>query len=429
MRSKSTSVSRATGLNSNPYNQAGPTKASSVFSPNFSRPGTAATTGSRLRSSGPQARDARVDRDSLGDFADFIRSTGPSGAYSNGKPPRTAASDKSRRTNGSVRTASISALRAGPVAALPRRSQSSAGRAKLQARDATVGRASITELIDFVRAGPEDQQDHRIPRTIAPFRSTMDSDQMSAAGGKAIDAILPDSRSSQVSASLSINSSMTSTTPLINSPPRTNKSHLAHNQRQVDEEDMMPQRKTRRVRDPYAIDFSDEEDDLIEENTRPPPIKEESLADFLRSVPPPPETAPVTVFESAPKPRKKPSFSSRWGRTSSNPPPMSPPARSQTAPQNPVALKQPVSTLHSASKTGVNASPPGTGRSPPSLNRQQSYQTREASAQYPTRTNDLAEFLRNSSPPPSIETKPFIPRQEEGNAFSRIFGRRRKLAS
>jgi hypothetical protein len=33
-------------------------------------------TGAKLRPNAPQARDARVDRDSMGDFAEFIRSTG-----------------------------------------------------------------------------------------------------------------------------------------------------------------------------------------------------------------------------------------------------------------------------------------------------------------------------------------------------------------
>ncbi|RAL64078.1 hypothetical protein DID88_003266 [Monilinia fructigena] len=63
-----------------------------------------------------------------------------------------------------------------------------------------------------------------------------------------------------------------------------------------DDEGTMPQRKTRRVRDPYAIDLSDEEDDDLEPPSRPAPIKEESLADFLRNVPPPPSPKMRSVF-------------------------------------------------------------------------------------------------------------------------------------
>lgn len=80
---------------------------------------------------------------------------------------------------------------------MPTRTTSSAGRSRLQARDAVVPRGdSVSDLIDFVRSGPQmEKQDHRIPRTVAPFRSTMDSDQMTGAvGGRAVDATIPDVR-------------------------------------------------------------------------------------------------------------------------------------------------------------------------------------------------------------------------------------------
>ena len=85
----------------------------------------------------------------------------------------------------------------------------------------------------------------------------------------------------------------------------------------------MPKRTQRRVRDPYAIDFSDEEDDEDLFNDHPMPVKEkpkrqeESLMDFLNSVPPPPPSNPqpfmlgndVSVHAS-PKKKGKRSF---WG--------------------------------------------------------------------------------------------------------------------
>ena len=47
--------------------------AAKAFKP-VSRP--ISNTGAKLRPNAPQARDARVDRDSVGDFAEFIRNTG-----------------------------------------------------------------------------------------------------------------------------------------------------------------------------------------------------------------------------------------------------------------------------------------------------------------------------------------------------------------
>jgi hypothetical protein len=73
-RSHSSSVSKFTGLHSNPLAETPKSvKSAKSFKPT---PRQASNTGARLRSNAPQARDARVDRDSMGDFAEFIRSTG-----------------------------------------------------------------------------------------------------------------------------------------------------------------------------------------------------------------------------------------------------------------------------------------------------------------------------------------------------------------
>lgn len=76
-RSHSSSFSKQNGLNSIPPKEvARSIKSAKSFKP-VSRPQTS-NTGARLRPNAPQARDARVDRDSIGDFAEFIRSTGKS---------------------------------------------------------------------------------------------------------------------------------------------------------------------------------------------------------------------------------------------------------------------------------------------------------------------------------------------------------------
>lgn len=426
-RTHSSSVSKHTGLHSHPSDIS--KNASSVKG--STRP---STSNSRVRPNAPQARDARIDRDSLGDFADFIRSTGPAISLKeeiHSRSSSSAASESSRPlnggnshkgTNGTPRNVSGSIPRVGPVAALPTRAASSAGRSgkpnKLQARDATVGKDSITDLIDFVRAGPDEAGSHRIPRTVAPFRSTMDSDQMSHfAGGKAIDASLPDARYSQASTQASTNhSSVTSQTGLLNNFNKTNKPMPA-TLNFDDDEDMMPKRKTRRVRDPYAIDSSDEEDDDLEPPSRPAPIKEESLADFLRNVPPLPSPKMTSVFaEGSKPPKKKASFSSRFTRSGSTSQVQPPKSSNSATSRTPATKNTPFAHEHTQQ--------PETSRS--NVVRK-AYESREpAPLKSRSQTSDLADFLRTSEPPPSIEPKPFVHAKEETTFASRFFGRRKK---
>ncbi|PQE30391.1 Nascent polypeptide-associated complex subunit alpha protein [Rutstroemia sp. NJR-2017a WRK4] len=442
-RSHSSSVSKTTGLYSHPLN------------PTISR----GTTSSRLRGNTPQPRDARADRDSLGDFSEFIRSTGPANSYSKEVPPRVSTSTSSnysrpptgnthKGSNGTVRNVSVSGSvpRSSPVSSLPRRAESSAGRSRtrLQARDATVGKDSITDLIDFVRAGPEDKDTHRIPRTVAPFRSTMDSDQMAGlVGGKAVDATLPDARYSQSSIQASTQasthqSSVNSREGLLNSSNKASRPTPGQSSMDFDDEDMMPKRKTRRVRDPYAIDFSDEEEDEYETTTsRPAPIKEEeSLADFLRNVPPPPSPKMTSVFDDAPKPpKKKASFSSRFGRSGSisqsQPPKTSNSNRSIPIKHTPI---NPLLSGPSSSSNPPYGSHSASSRHPSISNnniQQKAFQPREPQATgFKSKTSDLADFLMNSEPPVQMNPKPFVTEKEEHSTFaSRMFGRRKKTSA
>ncbi|RDW62861.1 hypothetical protein BP5796_11163 [Coleophoma crateriformis] len=449
-RTHSGSITKLTGLHSNPPDD-------SV------RPGQGVKNAgpSKLRPNTP--RDARVDRDSIGDFAEFIRSTGPPEAY-NVKPPRTAPATNGHRG----RQASSSAPRVTPPAALPRRAESSAGRSRLQAREAVVPHGDTSsELIDFIRQGPPSTGggDHRIPRTVAPFRNTMDSDQMSGAvGGKAIDAALPGPRHSQVSTNLSNDPSMQSNTSSVSSQSplvSANKaaSSPANKRNEFDAEDMMPKRKTRRVKDPYAIDFSDEEDELqVAVSRKPKPIKEESLADFLRNVPPPPENDPPALAPLTRKELKKkasaPSLMSRFGR---GPTPALPPkpqsskgyeSRSTSRGSN-ATQKAPGATP--ATKTSNNSSPTYSStrgndnyvskvdsvRNPSGGSGkvlQKTYTAREAATYTGTRTNDLAEFLRSDPPPgmagpTALQISQASHHKEESSGFSRMFGRRRKVAT
>ncbi|KAH6722053.1 hypothetical protein BKA61DRAFT_166926 [Leptodontidium sp. MPI-SDFR-AT-0119] len=447
-RSHSSSVSKQNGLNSNPpLEVARSVKSAKSFKP-VARP-QASNTGARLRPNAPQARDARVDRDSIGDFAEFIRSTGPANSYET-VPTRSASTNRS--TNGAPRNFSSGGPpRVGTAASVPKRATSSAGRNRLQARDAVVPRGdSVSDLIDFVRSGPQlEKQDHRIPRTVAPFRSTMDSDQMTGAvGGKAIDATIPDLRFSNTA---SVTSSVTSQSALLNGS--RNKPLPTQTRIDFEEEDMMPKRKTRRVRDPYAIDFSDEEDeDLFP--SRPPPIKEESLAEFLRNAPPPPPEPVRTnsATEDATRPgskkmKKKPSsgsLMSRFGRSGSTSTPSIPPKPqangNDTATPGPrkTPLYTPIAAKYSTTSPSYEqprnnnyVSQLDSARNNDAGRRkvvQKSYQPREA-VYASTRTSELADFLLSSEPPSSMQTQPQtlapVLQKDEANAFQRMFGRKK----
>ncbi|RDL39178.1 uncharacterized protein BP5553_03518 [Venustampulla echinocandica] len=445
-RSHSSSVGKFAGLRSNP------TEASSQS--------TSTTPRAKPRSNGPQPRDARADRDSIGDFADFIRSTGPANSYEP-IPPRSTQTH--RGANGTPRNFSASNPRPPTVTSI-KRSESSLGRKKLQARDAVTSREdSISDLIDFVRSGPQlEKQGHRIPRTVAPFRTTMDSDQMAGAiGGKAIDATLPDPRNSQ--ASNSVNSSVHSQSALLKNATAS-KPSSNQNQWDADEEDMMPKRKTRRVRDPYAIDISDEEDEFNEAPTRPKPVQEESLADFLRNVPPPNPTV-TPIYQTGPKLPSKdikkksstPSLMSRFGRSGS----ISGQKSNSISGRSLNSRSGATSSMSGKTNTSVSSnSKPGrpnytpiaakftsTTTAPREANYRsenyseqvgsargsnrvprKAYQPRDAVAMPTARTSDLADFLM-SEPPSSMQTQPqtFVPNihKEETSTFSRMFSRKK----
>jgi len=125
---------------------------------------TAASARSRL--SAPQARDARVPRESVADLAEFIRSTGPTRDLESPSPLRGAAVRSSGLNSGRV--------------------YSTGGRPKPQPREATVNpQDDNSDLIDFIRRGPAGPG-LRMPRTAAASRGPADADQMSGAvGGRA----------------------------------------------------------------------------------------------------------------------------------------------------------------------------------------------------------------------------------------------------
>ncbi|KAM0333033.1 hypothetical protein ACHAQA_001690 [Verticillium albo-atrum] len=419
---RSGSTSRPTGLNSHPVNDPKPFAKPTGYIPKA----PPSSNGSRTKSGGPQARDARVPRESMIDFADFIRSTGPSAE--NGPAPLRNGSGQVPSVKNSIDS---------------RRVSSNSNRNRLQARDAAVdSREDNSDLIDFIRRGPPSSHNPRIPRHVAPFRSTMDSDQMTGAiGGKAIDASLPDIRYSQASTNVT-DITMPSVQSSVNS-----QSALLKNNRQndvIDEEDMMPKRTQRRVKDPYAIDFSDEEDDdEFDRPPKPPQKKEESLADFLRNYEPPPEPVAQTPLPNRPKKKASaPSLIGRFTRSinsSHGNQPQAANGKSQAGLTDSQSLHSRQGGAHGHTPIQVNM-PPGydqygpidgarrpatqsSGRVP-----MKKYEPREASSTV-TRTSDLASFLRDSEPPPQMAPPSLYSTQEQSsssNSFSKMFSRRKK---
>lgn len=465
---RSASLSRSSPLQSNPVGK--PWGENTTES---STRGPPVPMANRPRGGMPQARDARVPRESMVEFAEFIRATGPPGA--DASPPVPLKRNLSLMTK---RTAPSPAPSTKLSADYGRPSMtSSIGRARLQARDPTVDTSNDkSDLIDFIRRGPPSSENPHIPRTVAPFRTTMDSDQLaSAIGGKATDATLPeihDTRYSQASTNVT-DMSATSVQSSINSQSAllARQQGLEQTSTPFDEEDMMPQRKQRRVRDPYAIDFSDEEEDDDEFEPQPrsrmQQPKEESFLDFLNSEPPPPPSAPVpfnipqtqSVQGQMQAPKKKasaPSLMARFrqnsgaGISSGAKSPTSP-ARSQRLFESRSLSSRTGSSMTGASKGYVpiqvniptggsdlysgygSTTIPAVPKMPSSMAPSRpsgrvpmkKFEPREAVSVPSRGTSDLADFLRDSSPPPSLgPSYPTSPAESGGG--SKFFGRRKK---
>lgn len=170
----------------------------------------------------------------------------------------------------------------------------------MQARDPDVKGNTSSELIDFIRNGPPSAQsgEHRIPRTVAPFRTTMDSDDFKD--------YTPGS-SNRASAN---GVSPSSTQGLISAPNGNRGSQpIVLAKQNLQPPAGGPVRKQRRVKDPYAIDPDDEDDTLTAlpngdnagSGRRGIQIrKEESLADFLRNTEPPASNAPQPLINARP---------------------------------------------------------------------------------------------------------------------------------
>ncbi|KAK5723480.1 hypothetical protein LTR15_005178 [Elasticomyces elasticus] len=280
------------------------------------------------RKSGLMAREPRVMTDSTQDFADFIRSTGPSksqevkpvinpasmsttslhslrSAHINGassRPSSAASQDRARSmTRSDMQTENVPPI---PPMPMPNKNR----RSSLQPRGAN----GNGELIDSIRTGPNENGQNRISRTVAPFRSTMDSDQMQLAGDEINNTKRqslklntnvgpvqgPPSSKSQRSSKQTPHRAQSrgglvngSTSQTVHPAHSGEPQRLAANAPRSPAAEPSSARRRYRNKDPYAIDMEDDDDDLLTalpKNTR----QEESLMDFLNNTEPPKDNAP-----------------------------------------------------------------------------------------------------------------------------------------
>lgn len=390
------------------------------------------------------ARDARVPADSTADFAEFIKSTGPPGE--NRGPPI-----RSVNAAGVPNSQKMSSESPPP--------STNSNRHRYHAREATSDSAGESrDLIDFLRQGPPSNAP-RVHRHPSSGRKPSDMDYgypVATMSGRAIDSAIPEVRHSQTSTNAteysgpSMQSSINSNTALL-------KNKGPNRPKMMDEDDMMPKRKTRRIRDPYAIDFSDEEDDDLVITPQPPPKKkEESLAEFLQNYQPPPEPPAPRAAQKVPKKKSSaPSLINRLTRSreyrdfkgtnmlkgnSQKQESRSLNSRTGTAGTSgsknghiPIQVNMPpgynaygpIETQ--AGQPRVTAGSPASGSGPSRRIPMKKFEPRDPTPSVgQSSTAELAAFLRDSVPPPSaMSPEEQSPAEHEPSGFSR-FVRRKK---
>ncbi|KAI9758964.1 MAG: hypothetical protein M4579_002704 [Chaenotheca gracillima] len=478
-------TSPVTGRRSTSTTQAGPGRTSGSSAANVkpvTSPLPSPAAPNQGRSRVPVARDARVEKESTKDIAEFLRSTGPIAEAPETPavaPPQSALPNRLQRRSGAVPVANGGPPRSTPPPKTGEvtRSASSANRARLEARTPTVRQGNgNSELIEFLRQGPPSE----VPQKTYPIRGPAQvrtegssTDNLAPMMSKPGGGLSPNSMdsvrngSSVQSQAHSVNSSYNSQSALLGSQNRS----------RVDEPPQM-QRKQRRVKDPYAID-TDSEDELEELVAKPKPKREEeSLMDFLRNVPPPPQSSPAPITKTVAPKSSNPklqqgrsnaqSLIARLGRGGSvqsfrpNGNKESPGSRQSSitpttsattrtgngAPQlslgpsenggslfpensslNPSSANGNIPRSATSSRSGTASSTPQPARPITKPATSRPGQVRSARAD-PGRSNDLAEFLKNSTPPetasrpPAVYQQPSSPARDE-SGFTKMFRRKK----
>lgn len=380
------------------------------------------------------ARDAKPANESTRDFADFIKSTGPAGPPGPTTPTtpasavdapksRTSSSSRGRRLSDST---DLSKKFIRPGSGLSSSTRGTSG-PRLQARAAVAPKGEQTsELIDFIREGPPTPGSHRISRSVAPFRNTMDSDDMNNSTVRESRTSTPDEPAAGKSlTSFGTGAKASSTRGNAQKEPTPAPAPAPALAPKTDDFDApMPARKQRRVPDPYAID--DDDDEELEELLglqEKPKREEESLIDFLRNATPPPQDptppSPITTNTKATaKSSSSTGMRARFLRSASEKMPASKPSKS--------SLRSTQTDPRSNGGQSNYTTKPTAGSKPPQV------QVTHGSPAMPkreTETSALADFLKNSEPPepPRAPSAFAINRGKDTNGLSRFLMRKKKV--
>ncbi|KAK7179990.1 hypothetical protein PSPO01_13989 [Paraphaeosphaeria sporulosa] len=381
----------------------------------------------------PLAREPQVRGDSMRDFADFIRSTGP--APGDEKPvQRFALSGTGAKPNNGS-SSSIGGLGRklstrqtsshSHSSSLAGDGPSAKPRIHMEPRSPAGQRSGNDDLIDFIRQGPPNSNNGqpRIPRSVAPFRTTVDSDQFdhmldngnveSAYGSQVSTVSKQSSQTSNSKTGLIPKQSVTQ--PAYSNTPQQLSGSMSNVEPQIT-------RTRRRIKDPYAIDSDDEDDDLLTAlpTSNKPVHREESMMDFLNSMEPtsnsPPQAfmlSPETI--AAAKARAAAGKGGANGHSHTNSL-----TSSISAPRNGTNSRAGPSQAHIS--TSVASNPPRGGYKPKLQARGAASEPRAGRSA----TNDLADFLRNSGPPePPAPAPGATIRREESKPSKAKFWRKK----
>ena len=408
------------------------------------------STQAKLRTNRAQPRDARLDNTTMMDLADYARSTGPENEQ---QLPKALSSRPGTSTTVKTMKSSSNTIRTMPAPRIPttrpttqqsESSKSVGARARFQARDPTVSRRSGTnDLIEFLREGP-------------PASAGGLSSQTSIGNGRASAA------STQYSsvAPRSIQESMNSSTALLDSNRAqaknvvdvTSEYRSAGGNAPAPQRNGMPARKQHRVKDPYAIDDSD--DDLDEQHTaaHAKRSQDESLIDFLRNTAPPPGSSPPAILAGPSNASSAAAAAGSVKRQSSTQGIreriMRSASRSSLTRKGSVTHSQPATSNDDSRtyyrsggnardtsphlvQTGkkIDAYKPTTVTHAAHVDRNRSHmKARGPTSSSRTGTADLADYLKNSGPPdvPAAQVRqPNIVREEAG--FLKFFSRRKAV--
>ncbi|KAL6712170.1 hypothetical protein ACN47E_000047 [Coniothyrium glycines] len=377
---------------------------------------------SRKVVSRPLAREPRVDTESMRDFADFIRSTGPSPGQEKPVQPFVNISGNGSRAANNNSTSSLgrrASVNANHSSLRSPEGPSARPRVNMEPRSPAGLSTGNDDLIDFIRQGPPNANSGqpRIPRSVAPFRSTVDSDQFETMLGghsNVESAYAGGSTSSTLNSKQSMNTVNSRTglipQPNVVQPAYSNTPQQLSGNMAAISSPVEPQitRTRHRVKDPYAIDVSDEEDEDEDELTALPPSsqpqsqpqpqpriqpqlaapRQESLMDFLNGMDPPSTNDPPKPFnlsaETIAAARARAGASSSSSLSSAN-----------TTPRNGPQQYGPVSSTSIASDAPRAYKPRLQARAPAIVDVKTATLGR-------TGTSDLADFLRDSGPPVSV---------------------------